>query len=153
MKSSPIGTGYPLIAFGSRAAYKVAMVHNAKVLKETRADKRVVAKAAIQLLAMHHVDGQLETSREMKPKSSIPVAKPHLSHEIATLPNHDGIIWCRRCSSWSRNVKLKALGRVCEGLKDGNRAQLRLLQVGIAPYAGVRMPRHLARRFERRRRR
>ena len=30
VKSSPIGTGYPLIALGSRAAYKVAMVHKAK---------------------------------------------------------------------------------------------------------------------------
>ena len=99
VKTSPIGTWYPLTALGSRAAYKVAMEQKVNILRETRTDKRVVANAAISLLARHHMDGQLGVLSSMNSKSTIPVAKPHPSHEIATLPNHDGIIWCRRCTS------------------------------------------------------
>jgi len=151
-KSSPIGTGYPMTALVSRATYKVQMEQRKNILRDGRHDKRIAANAATSLPARHQlVTSEASSSSNVQPM--IPIQKPHASHDIAALPNHAGIIWCRRCAAWSKNVKLKALGKACEGLKDGNKGQLRLLQVGIAPYSGVRMPRHLSRVSERGRRR
>ncbi len=122
------------------------------ILRDGRHDKRIAANAAIALLARHQL-GTSEASSSSNLQPIIPIQKPHASHDVAALQHHAGIIWCRRCAAWSKNVKLKALGKVCEGLNDGNKTQLRLLEVGIAPYAGVRMPRHLSRVLERGRRR
>ena len=151
-KTNPIGTGYPLIALVNRATYKVQMEKKKGILRHGRLDKRTATNAAISFLSRHHLETS-EASSSMNLQPIIPIQKPHASHDVTSLQNHAGIIWCRRCAAWSQSVKLKALGKVCEGLKDGNETQLRLLQVGIAPYAGVRMPRHLSRVFERGRRR
>ena len=72
---------------------------------------------------------------------------PHHSHDTTYLANHPNIIWCRTCAAWSLRTKLKKLKTECEGFKNGNKSQLRLLQCGIAPFAGVRMPAHLSRKF------
>ena len=151
-KTNPIGTGFPLTALVNRATYKIQMEKKKATLREVRMDKRTASNAAIALLSRH----QLSTSEVSIPRNDLPkqqCQKPHPSHDIAFLHKHPGIIWCRRCAAWSKNVKLKALGLECQGLKEGNRTQLRLLQCGIAPYSGVRMPRHLSRVFERGRRR
>ena len=151
-KTNPMGTGFPLTALVNRATYKIQMEKKKVILRDVRMEKRTATNAAISLLARHQLDtSELSIPRNVKP--ILPSQKPHASHDIASLHNHPGIIWCRRCAAWSKNVKLKALGSICQGLKDGNRTQLRLLQCGIAPYAGVRMPRHLSRVFERGRRR
>jgi len=150
-KTNPIGTGYPLTALVNRATYKVQMEQKKIILRDGRHDKRTAANAAISLRSSHQLSTVEVNSINLQPV--IPTQKPHASHDVTSLQNHAGIIWCRRCAAWSQSVKLKALGKVCEGLKDGNKTQLRLLQVCIAPYAGVRMPRHLSRVFERGRRR
>ena len=80
------------------------------------------------------------------------VSTPHPSHDIQTLSSRMNIVYCRRCSTWSKNVKLKALARTCEGLKEGNKGQLRLLQLGIVPLPGAKVPVHLRRIFARGRR-
>ena len=147
-KTNPINTGYPSTALLTRAVYKVQMEQKGKVIRQNGHDKRVAANEAIAPLARHHFSQQ-EPEEVNVVRRSEPLQKPHPSHDIATLAGNDGIIWCRRCSSWSKNTKLKCLAKLCEGLKDSNKAQLRLLQVGIAPYAGVRMPKYLSRTFER----
>ena len=70
---------------------------------------------------------------------------PHLSHRILELPRNDRIIFCKYCSAWSSRLKLRKLLQPCEGLKAGNRSQLRILQSGLMPGPGVRLPPNLKR--------
>ena len=80
-------------------------------------------------------------------------ATPHPTHDVQALSSHIDIIYCRRCAAWAKNARLKSLAKPCEGLKDGNKGQLRKLQLGLVPLSGVTIPAHLRRTFARGRRR
>ena len=156
VKTSPLLTGYPNTALVTKIVYKVAMAHRRSLRASHKTEKAAAVKSALKLLA-----AQLELAKDFKSESDglecsggmAIVRTPHPSHEFQTLPSHKEVIYCRRCSSWSMNIKLKALARPCEGLKTGNKGQLRLLQLGIVPLPGVRVPGHLRRIYARGRRR
>ena len=136
--------------------YKVAMAQRRSLRASHKSEKAVAVKSALKLLA-----DQPELAKDFRSESDAVdcigglsfVRNPHPSHDIQTLPSHKDVIYCRRCSSWSMNVKLKALAKPREGLKVGNKGQLRLLQLGIVPLPGVRVPGHLRRIYARGRRR
>ena len=71
---------------------------------------------------------------------------PHASHHIRELHNDHSTIFCNSCSGWSSRLLLRNLLKPCQGLKDGNRSQLRLLQAGLMPGKGVRLPPRLKKR-------
>ena len=74
-KSSPIGTGYSMIALVSRATYKVQMEQRKNILRDGRHDKRIAANAAIALLARHHlVTSEACSLSNVQPM--IPIQKP-----------------------------------------------------------------------------
>ena len=103
-KTNPINTGYPLTALLTRAVYKVQMEQKGKVIRQNGHDKRVAANEAIALLARHHLSQQ-EPEEVNVVRRSETLQKPHPSHDIASLEGNDGIIWCRRCSSWSTKTQ------------------------------------------------
>ena len=111
-----------------------------------RSAQRSAKQIAIRLLA-----AQLELARRPQEETvegtqvGTNCAMPHASHEIQYLATDNSIIYCRICSGWSLRIKLKSLRKESEGLKDGNRFRLRLLEVGVAPYPGAKMPAHLSR--------
>ena len=153
---SPLSTGYSNTALVTRSNYKIGMEQRRNKIASHKRERTLAVRAAIRLLAAQpNLGNDLFDNLDVAERSFVEarVNNPHPSHDIQTLASHVNIIYCRRCAAWSTNVKLKAIASVCEGLKDGNKAQLRLLQVGLVPLAGVRMPRHLSKAYARGRRR
>ena len=156
VKTSPLLTGYPNTALVTKSVYKVEMAQRRSLRASHKTEKAAAVKSALKLLA-----AQPELAKDFKSEADelecsggiAIVRTPHPSHDIQTLQSHKNLIYCRRCSSWSMNVKLKALARTCEGLKEGNKGQLSLLQLGIVPLPGVKVPGHLRRIYARGRRR
>ena len=150
VKTSPTKTGYPSTALMTRSGYKVSMEQRRIKVAAHKRERTVAARAAIRLLVAQPELAELGTDLN---DAGTQVVNPHPSHDIQTLASETNIIWCRRCVAWSKNVKLKALAKPCHGLLDGSKTQLRLLQVGLVPRAGVRMPKHLSKTYARGRRR
>ena len=159
VKTSPTKTGYPNTALMTRSGYKVSMEQRRIQVAAHKRERTVAARAAIRLLAAQPELAELGTDLndhiEVVGGSCIEsqVVNPHPSHDIQTLASEENIIWCWRCAAWSKNVKLKALAKPCHGLLNGSKTQLRPLQVGLVPRAGVRMPKHLSKTYARGRRR
>ena len=112
-----------------------------------RVAQRSAKQTAIRLLA---AQPELARSSQAEQVEVHTVAEatdsaPHATHDIQNLATNSSIIFCRTCSGWSLRNKLKSLAGRCEGLKDGNRSRLRLLEVGVAPFPGAKMPAHLSR--------
>ena len=157
-KSSPLMTGYSNTALLTKCDYKIAMEQRRSKKAAHKSARSVTVRAAISLLAAQPEiacdqaeAGDQEVSVDSRNFQRL--VNPHPSHDIQSLTNHLDIIYCRRCAAWSKNVRLKALAKVCQGLKEGNRGQLRKLQLGLVPLSGVRIPAHLRRTFARGRRR
>ena len=71
------------------------MEHKRKVIRDNRRDKRAAANTAISLLARHQHIGEQdfeasEIAISMDPMK--PLAAPHPTHDIQTLPAHKDII-------------------------------------------------------------
>ncbi len=62
----------------------------------------------------------------------------HPSHNMAKPADAD-ILFCRTCGAWSRGRRVRRLSEACVG-KACNKGNLRLLEVGIAPVRGARLP-------------
>ena len=151
-KTSPLLTGYPNTSLVSRTIYKIVMAKRKLDVAANKRDKSIAMAAALKLLAAQPSQGEDgSSSRQREPARKFGI--PHPSHHINSLSRQFDIIYCRNCSAWSKNDKLKALGDPCQGLLKGNRAQMRLLEEGIIPLAGVRMPAHLRKNYARGRRR
>ena len=158
IKSSPLMTGYSNTALLTRSDYKIAMEQRRNKRAAHKSARAVTVCAAISLLAAQpeiaFEQAEAEDQEVAGDSSNIPrYANPHPSHDIQSLSSHIDIIYCRRCAAWAKNVRLKALAKVCEGLKEGNKGQLRKLQLGLVPLSGVKIPAHLRRTFARGRRR
>ena len=155
-KTSPLKTGYPNIALVTRTVYKTRMAKRKVEVAANKRDKSIAITAALKLLAAQPSVFQSQVDGESSARTQVPdrtFGISHPSHSIQSLSRQFDIIYCRNCSAWSKNDKLKALGSPCQGLKEGNRAQMRLLEEGIIPLAGVRMPAHLRLNYARGRRR
>ena len=144
---TPAGsTNYTNNALATRADYRIRKERIAVQRKAEKADKKISYRKAIELLAAqpersHQPRVEPPTEGAVR-KTPMPV--PHLSHDITDLANSATIIFCRRCCAWSQRTKLRALRGECGGLvTDGNKNNLRLLECGVAPYKGAKIPLHL----------
>ena len=141
-KTNAKDTNYSNTALVCRSDFKVLQHLKRASMHEHKVAKGSARASAIRLLALQP---ELVSSQANSTSSSSTTSGPHHTHDITHLANDATIIYCRVCSAWSLRSKLKCLKSVCQGLKDGNRSRLRLLQCGVAPYPGAKMPSHLSR--------
>ena len=98
---------------------------------------KVVRAQALQLLAAQLDLGDKEGSTAGRTDA---YDLPHPSHQIWSLHVDYSTIFCNQCGSWSARTLLKGLALLCQRIKDGTKSQLRLLQCGIRPASGARLP-------------
>ncbi len=65
----------------------------------------------------------------------------HPSHSIQKSPGIE-VIYCGGCGAWTRGTRSKGLSRPCKG-RSGRNSDIRLLQVGVCPGRGARIPNEL----------
>jgi hypothetical protein len=82
-----------------------------------------------------------------------PITNSHSSHRIVALHGNSDTIFCKNCSCWASKVKLRLLATPCQGIRVGSKSTLRLLECGVLPIAGAKLPAHLKKRHGRRGRR
>ena len=137
--TAPQNTEFSNTPLANRKDYKIKMVERKLDKNKFKAMQATAKRTAISILAM-----QPPTMIHSDVNESLPDIqqheRPHTSHEIQTLQNDNDIIYCKVCSAWSARLKLKRLRQPCEGLKNGNRSMLKLLNAGVAPLPGAKMP-------------
>ncbi len=62
----------------------------------------------------------------------------HASHTVRKSPGAE-ILFCEACGAWSRGLKTRGLAVACRKT-SAHRGNIRLLQLGIAPVKGARVP-------------
>ena len=107
-------------------------------LEQRRAARSIRAESVRLLGLQFHGNGAEDTDKEYELPA--PTHVPHPSHWISTLAGNQRAIWCKACGSWSISTNLKGLSNICKGLHRGRNSTLRLLQCGILPVAGARLP-------------
>ena len=138
-KTAPHDTNFSNTPLANRTDYKIKMVEQKLEKRKFKASQVIAKRCAITMLANQLP--QISTVEGNNLFLAIsPEERPHTSHEIHHLLNNEDIIFCKCCSAWSARLKLKSLLKPCEGLKDGNRSRLKLLNAGVPPYPGARMP-------------
>ena len=140
-------TNYFNTALATKTDYKVKMSQLKAKKSAFRFAQRTGKQIAIRSLAAQPelARGLQEEQVGVPPLAGAKCSTPHPSHNIQTLATNSNIIYCKTCSGWALRIKLKSLARQCEELKDGNKSRLRLLEAGVAPYPGAKMPAHLSR--------
>ena len=67
--------------------------------------------------------------------------KIHMSHNLKTVGTHSHAVYCSRCGAWNKGGPLKALKKECSGIiADARTFQHRLLQCGVVPCKGSKIP-------------
>ena len=109
-----------------------------------------VRMEAIELMARQPPAGAFEEDEWTAEK---PTIHPHASHRITALHGNSDTIFCKWCGYWSARANLKLLAKPCQGLKEGSRSTLRLLECGVRPGPEALIPSHLKKRHGRKGRR
>ena len=138
MKTAPIEVpAFPLRPLLNHAKFKV-LQHKLKIAKRQQSNaERMIRTDAVRLLALNHVR---EEEGEGEYELPAPTQIPHHTHHITTLVGNQGVIWCKGCGCWSLSVYLKGLAKTCDGASAKRYSTIRLLQCGIMPIAGARLP-------------
>ena len=132
-------------AFPSRALLKLSeyRVRKAK-LKLAQLDQRrqvkIARQHAMELIAAQPELGDGDIHRI---GTAAPFSLPHPTHRIVELHGDATTIYCKQCSAWSSRIALRSLSAPCHGLLKGGKSQLRLLQCGVRPGPGAKLPAHL----------
>ena len=64
----------------------------------------------------------------------------HASHTLSTHGN-DGVVYCVKCAAWCANSTIRKLRHLCTGrILEGSAHAFRLLQLGVMPMKGARIP-------------
>ena len=72
--------------------------------------------------------------------------RAHLSHTMKRMHGSEQVVYCSVCSYWQKTKKVTAaLLAPCEAIKRSNWSKLRLLQCGVMPGPGARIPPGMAR--------
>jgi len=72
--------------------------------------------------------------------------RPHITHTMIRMHGDGEVLFCSVCSYWLKNKRLTAsLRNPCEALKRSNWSKLRMLQCGVMPGPGARLPPSMAR--------
>ncbi len=133
----------------TQATAAAARARNRGILLAHRRKVRAVRDQAWETLARQperSVMGNLGadtagTEMEVQPGALAPSIPrcwaAHGSHDLAA-PAHN-LLYCRRCGAWSGGLRTRGLALVCRG-PVGQRNNLRLLSLGIAPVKGARVP-------------
>ena len=151
VKTNPDGTGYTLRPLLKRAEYLIKKQQAKKKIRKLQLEAKAVRKRAIELLSMQ---APLSAFDESELEGSYIAEHPHQSHRIVALNGQGSTIFCKRCGHWSSKSKLRLLAQECPGLQTGMRSTLRLLECGVVPAHGAKLPSHLKKvhtRFGRRR--
>ena len=74
---------------------------------------------------------------------------PHFTHRILALNGNSDTIYCKACGWWSSRLRLRGLALRCQGLHEGNRSSLRMLECGVVPGLNAKIPPHLTKRRQR----
>lgn len=77
----------------------------------------------------------------------------HPSHDIRRVGTQDAL-YCGRCAKWSAGLlSFNKFTQICHGSTPKSSSfQLRLLECGVIPNAGAKIPSHCKKRFTHRRR-
>ena len=129
--------GYPARPLLKHSEYKVKKAKLKVAQLEQRRKFRDARKQALELISAQPELGDGDAKRE---GCTAHFELPHPSHRIVSLHGSISTIFCKACSGWSSRTKLKLLGSPCTGLKAGNHSQLRLLECGVLPLAGAKLP-------------
>ena len=77
-------------------------------------------------------------------------SKPHESHKVIKVGQLEAI-YCTRCAAYASRANLKKLSGECKGeVPLSSKRNMRLLQLGILPGKGVRIPPSLLRKRKKR---
>ena len=145
-KTAPEGTPY----FGVRIlGTKAAQAKRREKVKEIIRQNNIGSKQAA-MQGWKTVERNLATISEMVDKHGLGEEMSydhtvsdqiHKSHDIKPIRDNVNAVYCIRCGAWSSGAHIKALRATCEGIVRPARAfQHRLLQLGITPVAGARIP-------------
>ena len=138
VKTAPIEvSAFPLRPLLNHAKYKV-LQHKLKTAKRKQVKAaRMIRTESVRLLSLNHVREE-EGFHEYELPA--PTQIPHHTHHITTLGGDQGVIWCKGCGCWSLSSQLKGLAKICDGARAKRASTVRLLQCGIVPVAGARLP-------------
>ena len=138
MNMAPIEvSAFPIRPLLTHAKYKV-LQHKLKINKHKQLkEARMIRTESVRLLSLNHVR---EEDGDSEYELPTPTQVPHHTHHITTLAGDQGVIWCKGCGCWSLSVNLKGLAKVCDGASAKRYSTIRLLQCGILPIAGARIP-------------
>ena len=138
--------GYPLRALMKAHEFKVRKAQLKEIKRKRNQEWKAARLAAVNLLSQQADLSNVFPDFEDRSWSC---QLPHASHRITSLHGDGDTIYCKLCGLWSKRSKLKGLARPCHGILNGNCGHLRLLECGVMPAPGARIPP----RFRRKRRR
>ena len=129
-----------------------AIASNKRKLEDRKAKSNAkrIKSEAIELLGRQPELLQVQADVEVQPdQMEIDWAdkeQPHLSHTMVRMNGGRDVLYCSVCSYWLKNKRLTAsLRQPCEALKRSNWSKLRMLQCGVMPGPGARLPPSMAR--------
>ncbi len=128
-------------AVAARKRVRDAVQAHAKRVKEAR----TAAWAAVHRSSCLNVasESQLPEGPQQQPDVEEDLADwgVHDTHDVKKAPGIE-VVYCSTCGAWTSGRKARKLKVACSGV-PGHKGNLRLLQAGIAPHQGARMPREL----------
>ena len=118
-----------------------------KINIQNRSNERLAASSALattrqRIGVANDLIDRFDHSDEVQVNHSI-VDAVHFSHNILHVHGHPNAFYCDRCGAWSVGGSLRNLSEVCVGLVvQAHKFQLRLLQCGVIPTPGAKIPAH-----------
>ena len=136
-KTAPAATGYPERALLKASEFRILKYKYKLELKRQRAKFRKARIEAIELLSRGAPTGAFAADEWIEVG---PNEQPHSQHKTVARHGPSDTIYCKRCGWWSAKAKLRLLATPCQGLKEGNRSSLRLLECGVMRNPGAKVP-------------
>ena len=132
-KTDPSYTFYTKAALINLTKLKIILVKNKLTKRDYMSSLRALKLTAIQLVV---------AQPEIIGESELMDSQPwhiHASHEMKKIGDTD-ILYCNLCGRWLADGKERKFVAPCQGLRKSNTSQLRLLQCGVRPGPGARIP-------------
>ena len=104
-------------------------------IEDNRANAKA-RRAVIEDPAFAHGSDEVEPDVE---DDEVDLMALHPSHDLKQMRKH-AITFRNTCSHWAWHNKHSKLTKRCEPLKRGNQCVLRLLQCGVVPCKGAKIP-------------
>ena len=134
-----LAPGYPQRALLKLSEHRIRQYKRKLAMKKQKAEYKAARHRAIELLSWQAPTGTFAADEWIEAGL---IEHPDPSHRIVALHGQSDTIFCKRCGWWSARAKLRLLATPCQGLKDGDRSSLRLLECGVMPSPGAKVPQH-----------